>query len=490
MRNWRVWVAVWLFWAIGGMGLARAVDYKLPWPGGRSFQCTQGNRSGFSHTGVAAYAWDFGMAVGSEVVAAADGTVVLVRENSNRGGPDPSFGASANYVVISHAAERYSAYLHLQYNGVEVEVGDFVRQGQLIAHSGNTGYSTGAHLHFQVQISGERSLAQSVPIRFSDVIEDGGVPRSGKRYTSGNTFDPTRPIDPTVNRFPVFVSSPVLRAVAGRWYRYDMEATDPNDDPLTYSLVVYPLWLSVDPTSGLVSGIVPAEGLPGVTLIVRVDDERGGFDKQLYTVRIFEPPAPPIGIFATPTEEGAGIVLTWGPSPDDAEGGPITGYRIYRGERSEIAEAVLLDSTASGVIQYVDEHVPSGVSLYYWIQAVDEQGIPSDPVGTEEPITGIELAASETRPASTALDRNVPNPFNGATDIAYRLSEPGPVTLAVYTVTGQRVRTLMDGDQEAGRHYVRWDGLNDLGHPVASGVYVYRMSTRGFSAAQIMTLMR
>lgn len=134
--------------------------------------------------------------------------------------------------------------------------------------------------------------------------------------------------------------------------------------------------------------------------------------------------------------------------------------------------------------------MPSGVSLYYWIQAVDEQGIPSDPVGTEGPITGVELASSETHPASYALDRNVPNPFNGATNIAYHLAERGPVTLAVYTVTGQRVRTLVDGDREAGRHHVRWNGLSDAGRPVASGVYVYHVRAGGFSAARIMTLMR
>lgn len=483
-------MAVWVIWTIGAIQPAYAVDYKLPWPGGRSFQCTQGNNSSFSHTGLTAYALDFGMAVGSEIVAVADGTVVLVRENSNRGGPDPSFGGAANYVVISHAAERYSAYLHLQYNGVEVEAGDFVRQGQLIAHSGNTGYSTGPHLHVQVQVSGGQSLTPSVPFRFSDVLEDEGVPRAGKRYTSGNYFDPTQPIDPTVNRFPVFVSLPVLRAVVGRRYTYDMDATDPNDDPLTYSLVVYPPWLSVDPASGLIAGIVPAEVRTSLTLMVRVDDERGGFDKQTYTVQVLTPPASPIGVFAAPTEEGTGIVLTWGPSPDDTEDGPITGYRISRGERPRITEATWLDSTASGVIQYVDEKVPSRVSLYYWVQAVDNQGISSDPVGTEDPITGVELASSEPRPARYALDQNVPNPFNGETAIAYQLAESGPVTLAIYTVTGQHVRTLVDEDQEAGPHRVHWNGLNNAGQPVASGVYVSHLSARTFSTARTMIVVR
>ena len=183
-------------------------------------------------------------------------------------------------------------------------------------------------------------------------------------------------------------------------------------------------------------------------------------------------------------------MLTWGPSPDEPEGGPIVGYRIYRGERPEIAEAVLLDSTASGTIQYVDENVSRDVVLYYWVQAVDEQGISSDPVGTAGPITGIALAASGTRSENYALDRNVPNPFNGETNIGYHLAESGPATLAIYTVNGQRVRTLVAGDQRAGRHRVRWNGLNDTGRPVASGVYVYCLRASTFSAARTMLLLR
>jgi len=70
MRYKHLFVALWMVWAVRETRPAHAVDYKLPWPGGRSFQCTQGNHSSFSHTGLAAYAWDFGMAVGSEIVAA------------------------------------------------------------------------------------------------------------------------------------------------------------------------------------------------------------------------------------------------------------------------------------------------------------------------------------------------------------------------------------------------------------------------------------
>ena len=487
MRYRSLLLGVWMAWMAAESPPAEAVDYKLPWPGGRSFQCTQSNNSSFSHTGLAAYAWDFGMVVGSDIVAAADGTVVLVQENVTVTGT-----GSGNYVVINHTHEQYSAYLHLQFKGIEVEIGDFVRQGQLIAHSGNTGYSSGPHLHFQVQVSGERSHTQSVPIQFSDLLEDGGKPRGGKRYMSGNYLDPARPIDPTVNRFPAFVSSPVLRAVVGRAYAYNMEATDPNGDALTYGLMMFPhqSWLSLDPTSGLISGLAPIEGVTSVTMMVRVDDQRGGFDRQTYTMDVLIPPAPPIGVLATPMVEGTGVLLTWGSSPDDTEGGPIVGYRVYRGEQPELNQATLLGSTASGTIQYMDESVPTDVPVHYWVEAVDQEGIPSDPVGTASPITGIEIVAAESRPTRYALDQNVPNPFNGETTIAYRMAESGPVALTMYSPTGQRVRTLVQGDREAGDHRVRWDATDDAGRPVASGMYLCSMITGEYRAVRKLVLVR
>jgi len=134
--------------------------------------------------------------------------------------------------------------------------------------------------------------------------------------------------------------------------------------------------------------------------------------------------------------------------------------------------------------------VPSSVTLYYWVEAVDKQGVSSDPVGTERPTTGVVLASSERRPARYALDQNFPNPFNGETTIAYQQTEPGSVTLAIYTVTGQRVRILVEEDQSAGRHHAHWNGLNDAGQSVASGVYVCRIRAGSFSAARTMMLVR
>jgi murein DD-endopeptidase MepM/ murein hydrolase activator NlpD len=166
-----------------------SVKYKLPYPGGITYRVSQGNNSSYSHTGKSKYAFDFAMSVGSDVVAVAAGEVVLVKENSNIGGCNSGYANDANYVLIEHNDGRRSLYLHLKYNSVNVSVGQMVQQGQKIAESGQTGYACGAHLHFQLQEQGGGSWwEQSVPIVFSDVSGNGGVPLEDNYYTSGNCY--------------------------------------------------------------------------------------------------------------------------------------------------------------------------------------------------------------------------------------------------------------------------------------------------------------
>lgn len=81
-------------------------------------------------------------------------------------------------------------------------------------------------------------------------------------------------------------------------------------------------------------------------------------------------------------------------------------------------------------------------------------------------------------PASTcALGQNVPNPFNPTTEIRYILASPGKTGLKIYDSGGRLVRTLIETHQESGPHVAVWDGRNDIGQPMASGVYYYELST-------------
>jgi hypothetical protein len=104
------------------------------------------------------------------------------------------------------------------------------------------------------------------------------------------------------------------------------------------------------------------------------------------------------------------------------------------------------------------------------------------------------LTAAEVAPVSprrTALRQNVPNPFNPSTRIPFAISQAGRVTLAVYDVRGRRVATLVDRDLPAGEHRVDWQGKDDAGHDIASGVYFYRLDAPGAAhAARKMVLMK
>ncbi len=97
-------------------------------------------------------------------------------------------------------------------------------------------------------------------------------------------------------------------------------------------------------------------------------------------------------------------------------------------------------------------------------------------------VNGISLPAPveiQTRPEAFALANNYPNPFNPATTIKYALPEASSVTLEIYNVVGQVVRTLVADHQNAGRYVVQWDATNESGHSLSSGIYFYRLQAGG-----------
>ena len=83
-----------------------------------------------------------------------------------------------------------------------------------------------------------------------------------------------------------------------------------------------------------------------------------------------------------------------------------------------------------------------------------------------------------------------PNPFNASTTLRYTLSRPARVRMSVYDVLGRYVRTLMDEACPAGSHALMWDGTDEGGRTVASGVYLYRMEAGDYSAVRKMVVNR
>lgn len=160
--------------------------YLLPYACGDAFTCSQGN-FGSSHQGSQAYAWDFAMPKGTPVHAARAGVVAYAEVRSPPGSPcyDPpglleSCHNKANFVGVRHADGTVALYMHLRQ--LAVGEGDVVAQGDVIGLSGNSGYTSGPHLHFQLQNDCGIWFCQSVPVSFADAP----ALAKGKSATSGN----------------------------------------------------------------------------------------------------------------------------------------------------------------------------------------------------------------------------------------------------------------------------------------------------------------
>lgn len=121
--------------------------YTLPFKEGKRFRVIQGYFSRMTHKERAAI--DFNMK-GAEVHAARGGVVVRVKEDGARGGLKSKYRVDGNMIIIQHNDSTRAGYWHLQKDGAFVNLGDTVKQGQLIGISGNTGYTSTPHLHFLV----------------------------------------------------------------------------------------------------------------------------------------------------------------------------------------------------------------------------------------------------------------------------------------------------------------------------------------------------
>lgn len=145
----------------------RDVEYLLPLLQ-EDFRIDQGYGGGFSHVDAEnRYAVDFAAAIGTSVLAAREGIVMQVESDFDRAGLKlEKYGGRANLIRILHDDGTMAVYAHLKTEGVLVRVGQHVRAGQKIGLSGNTGFTTGPHLHFAVQVNRGMRL-ESLPFRMT-----------------------------------------------------------------------------------------------------------------------------------------------------------------------------------------------------------------------------------------------------------------------------------------------------------------------------------
>lgn len=128
-----------------------------------------------AHSGTLKNAIDFPLPIGTEVLAARDGKVIAVKVDSDEGGTEEKYQRDPvkylNTIAIKHENEEISEYLHLKCYGSKVQVGQHVKEGDVIGYSGNTGFSTAPHLHFHVAVlDNSESGFSTLEIQFKEPI--------------------------------------------------------------------------------------------------------------------------------------------------------------------------------------------------------------------------------------------------------------------------------------------------------------------------------
>ena len=157
----------------------------------------------------------------------------------------------------------------------------------------------------------------------------------------------------------------------------------------------------------------------------------------------------------------------------------------------EVNHTILIDSVAAGITRYVDFFVPvNGVAYYYWLDAVAANGAVTAKVLARFVSTAVDEEATVSLPREYFLFQNFPNPFNPITELRYQLPEASEVRLSLYNLLGQEVRRLVNGEMAAGAHSAQWDGRDDSGNPLASGVYLCRFRAGDFRQTKRIVLLR
>ncbi len=211
------------------------------------------------------------------------------------------------------------------------------------------------------------------------------------------------------------------------------------------------------------------------------DGSRG--DMGIYGSHAFVMDQPARVLGASVGWSGPDRVLSWDANAE----GDVAKYAVYAATTSGFAPG-----TAS-FVAFVNAPATSyplgavGADTYYKVNAVDTDGYAGgySPEAIASPATDAQPVVYRTR-----LFQNSPNPFNPETEVRFELAAPSTVSISIFDAAGRLVRTLVDESRTAGVHVLRWNGRDDAGQPVSSGVYFYRMRATAFGATRKMVLLK
>ncbi len=195
-------------------------------------------------------------------------------------------------------------------------------------------------------------------------------------------------------------------------------------------------------------------------------------------------PLAPANIAAKSSSQG--ISLTW--DPPTQRDNDVLKYAVYRDVAANFTPTIPL-ATVNQATTYLDASITMGTSYYYKIVAIDNSGNVG-PFSAEISLKATNVEAVDGLPTEFALRQNYPNPFNPSTQINFSLPSQASVKIAIYNVAGELVRTLINDDMSAGNYRITWNGMDNNGRTISSGVYIYRMQAGKFVSARKMLLLK
>ncbi|HKW14606.1 MAG TPA: C25 family cysteine peptidase [Candidatus Krumholzibacteria bacterium] len=197
----------------------------------------------------------------------------------------------------------------------------------------------------------------------------------------------------------------------------------------------------------------------------------------------FVVPTPVAGTRFSFTVAGDRVNLEWFVPLEAGTRFAVDRARVENGSTGAFARiAVKVDAGLDGMVELGDANVEMGERYVYRLN--NDTGVVNETNGVYVPVSRADLG------------QNYPNPFNPATKIEYWVPEGmkagarSNVNVIVYDVTGARVKTLVSGPKSAGHYVAQWDGRDDRGTPVSSGIYFYRMTSGSFAAVRKMVLLK
>lgn len=185
------------------------------------------------------------------------------------------------------------------------------------------------------------------------------------------------------------------------------------------------------------------------------------------------------------TVNGNTVLLQWQTQSETEN----LGFHLYRSDSengvfTQITSELINgagNSSSAHQYSYVDRDVTIGQSFYYQLVDISNNGM----MMWHGPV-----AANVIEPKTTRLEQNAPNPFNAQTRISYQIKQAGEVTLAIYNLQGQRVRTLVSSQLVPGSYSAIWDGRDDAGRDLPSGTYAYVLRMPDAELTQRMMLIK